>query len=271
MSLRVGHRCQFCGAPAESAAAGAPCNGCRTEFASSVGRSKERWSGLRRRLRLGLYLFVFLVLLDLGAGIVYIVGTRDLMRDEATFRASSLPGTYRVIARVLLLSILLTGVWLDTLAWSLPRRPTTERPGWRRTLPTLVPGASLTIVCIMNPLLISWWQGGVVFLTIVGVVSVLTAASAAALARRVQEFDRFRAGCIDVRARARVGPVEVWCLWFLLVAAFWALAIYVHSIGPYRDEGFDMRTFRNVLFAGAVVWFVALGSAIRSLRRWSSG
>jgi hypothetical protein len=209
-------------------------------------------------------------LLYLGTGILYIIDTRDLMKDEATFRASSLPGIHRAIARVLLLSMLLTGIWLDTLAWSLPRSPTTERPGWLRTLPTLVPGAILAIVCTMNTLLVSLWQGGVVFLTIVGVIALLTAASVSELARRVQDFDRFRAGCLDVRARVRIGPVEVWCLWFLLAAAFWALAIYVHSIGPDKDEGFDIRTGRNVLHASAVVWFVALGSALRALRRWSS-
>ena len=254
----------------ESGAPGAPCAGCRTEFASSLSRRKKRWSGLRRRLRLGVHLLVFLFISYLGVGIVYIVGTRDLMKDEATFRASPLPGVCGVVMRLLLLSILLTGIWLDTLAWSLPRSPTTERPGWIRTLPTVVPGAILAIVCTMNTLLVSLWQGGVVFLTIVGVIALLTAASVAELARRVQDFDRFRARCLDVRARVRIGPVEVWCLWFVLAAAFWSLAIYVHGIGPDKDDGFDIRTGRNVLHSSAVVWFVALGSTLRALRRWSS-
>ena len=276
MSTEASDRCPHCGGRADAGAADAPCARCRSEFVASIGRQRARWRALERRLRIGLVLAVTLGLLFFAQKawyVAWVAWSPDAALDDPAFLDLPMRVFFRVASRTLLISIALVGIWMDANTWRLPRTPfagATSR--FQRIARTIewIPGATLALACLVNFLLFAIQRDGSIFLAVVCMASLLTAASAAVYAHRIRDFDRFRAGCTGARARIRFGSASVWVTWILLAAGCWLIAMQLRAMGPFYD-GFDARTVRAVPIASAVVWFIELASVRRALRRWSDG
>lgn len=265
-----GDRCPHCGGRGADPSGG-PCAGCRTEFAAALVRRQARWRALERRLRVALRIELVLGLLFVSEKAWWIAWASAAVADEDAFLSSPMLVFFRYANRALLLAFVVVGIWLDAHTWRLPRAPRAgelARVRWYASALEWTPGATLALACLVNFLQVAVHRGGTAFLSVVCAVALLTVVSAAALAGRARDFDRFRSGCTGEPARVRLGPGGVWGLWVVLAVACWALAAGIRSVGPY-DAGFDARTVRAVLVASAIVWFIELGSVRRALRRWS--
>lgn len=273
MSVPAGHRCQYCGSPAESGVPGGACGACRSEFAASLRRRRERWRALARRLRAGLWTEALLGVGFLAYFAVTVAYMAAATQDYASYRASWAPVVLFVSRRALLVLLALAGIWLDAHVWMLPRAPTVGPSGPLLRFGAVLawtPGASLSLVCLLNFFVVEPGRGTASFLTIIVLVALFTAASASALARRIRDFDRFRAACTDTPVGVRLGPIGVWSAWLVVAVGCWFVAMYIRTMGPYY-VGFDIRTVRVVVIASALVWFVQIAAVRRALRRWSNG